>query len=173
MPGRRIPSPADGPGSAERFREHLESLGTLSEYFLARIGMTVRFEVTGPAGGTWDAHIGPDAVRVDLDGGAGHADYRLRMDARWLAGVVDGRTRWEELLLSLRFSARREPDHYNDYLVGLLKHADLAALRAVERFEAARDPDRDHRGRARRDAASRSAATARTRARTWPRPASW
>ena len=43
-------------------------------------------------------------------------------------------------LLSLRFSARREPDHYNDYLVGLLKHADLAALRAVEEFEAARDP---------------------------------
>jgi UDP-MurNAc hydroxylase len=62
------------------------------------------------------------------------------MDARWLAGVVSGRTRWEELLLSLRFSARREPDRYNDYLVGLLKHADLAALRAVEEFEAARDP---------------------------------
>ena len=102
--------------------------------------MTLRFEVGGPAGGTWDAQIGPDEVEVDLDGGAGHADYLLRMDARWLDGVVTGRTRWEELLLSLRFSARREPDHYNDYLVGLLKHADLAALRAVEEFEAARDP---------------------------------
>ena len=102
--------------------------------------MTLRFEVGGPAGGTWDARIGPDEVRVDLDGGAGHADYVLRMDARWLDGVVTGRTRWEELLLSLRFSARREPDHYNDYLVGLLKHADLAALRAVEEFESARDP---------------------------------
>jgi UDP-MurNAc hydroxylase len=134
------PVPAAGSGLGERFRAHLESLGTLSEYFLARIGMTLRFEVSGPAGGTWDAHIGPDRVRVDLDGGTGHADYLLRMDARWLAGVVDGRTRWEELLLSLRFSARREPDHYNDYLVGLLKHADLAALRAVEEFEAARDP---------------------------------
>jgi nitrite reductase/ring-hydroxylating ferredoxin subunit len=55
--------------------------------------------------------------------------------------VVSGRTRWEELLLSLRFTARRQPDRYNDYLVGLLKHADLAALRAVEQFEAARDPE--------------------------------
>jgi UDP-MurNAc hydroxylase len=134
------PEPAADSRLAERFKTHLESLGTLSEYFLARIGMTLRFVVSGPAGGVWDAHIGPDAVRVDLAGGAGHADYELRMDARWLDGVVSGRTRWEELLLSLRFSARREPDHYNDYLVGLLKHADLAALRAVEAFETARDP---------------------------------
>jgi UDP-MurNAc hydroxylase len=102
--------------------------------------MTLRFEVAGAAGGTWDAHIGPDDVRVDLDGGRGDANYVLRMDARWLEGVATGRTRWEELLLSLRFSARREPDHYNDYLVGLLKHADLAALRAIEEFETARDP---------------------------------
>jgi UDP-MurNAc hydroxylase len=134
------PVPAADSRLGERFAAHVESLGTLSEYFLARIGMTLRFEVSGPAGGTWDAHIGPDRVSVDLDGGTGHADYLLRMDGRWLAGVVEGRTRWEELLLSLRFSARREPDHYNDYLVGLLKHADLAALRAVEEFEAARDP---------------------------------
>ncbi|MCW2847079.1 MAG: Rieske (2Fe-2S) domain protein [Marmoricola sp.] len=134
------PVPEDGSGLGEAFREHLESLATLSSYFLARIGMVLRFEVTGPAGGTWDAHLGPERIRVDLDGGAGHADYRLRLESRWLAGVVSGHTRWEELLLSLRFSARREPDHYNDYLVGLLKHADLAALRAVERYEAARDP---------------------------------
>ena len=135
------PVPAEGTGLAEAFKEHLESLATLSSYFLARIGMVLRLEVTGPGGGTWDAHIGPDAVRVDLDGGAGHADYRLRMESRWLAGVVSGHTRWEELFLSLRFSARREPDRYNDYLVGLLKHADLAALRAVEQYEVARDPD--------------------------------
>jgi hypothetical protein len=70
----------------------------------------------------------------------GHADCRLIVDGRWLDGVVSGRTRWAELLLSLRFTARRQPDRYNDYLVGLLKHADRAALRAVEQFEAARDP---------------------------------
>ncbi|HEY4569266.1 MAG TPA: Rieske 2Fe-2S domain-containing protein, partial [Kribbella sp.] len=133
-------NPEPQPGLAERFKNHLESLGTLSEYFLARIGMTLRFDVVGANGGLWDAHIGPDRVRVDLDGGDGHADYRLTMDGRWLDGVVSGRTRWEELLLSLRFTARRQPDRYNDYLVGLLKHADRAALRAVEMFEAARDP---------------------------------
>ena len=95
-------------------------------------------------------------------GARGLRDHRRRPLA---AGVVSGRTRWEELLLSLRFSARREPDLYNDYLVGLLKHADLAALRAVEAFEAARDPeDRfqlEHDGRR-----WRSVATAPTTVRT-------
>jgi UDP-MurNAc hydroxylase len=134
-------NPPPGPGLAERFKAHFESLGTLSEYFLARIGMNVRFVVEGPHGGVWDAHIGPGRVRVDLNGGDCHADYRLILDGRWLDGVVSGRTRWEELLLSLRFTARRQPDQYNDYLVGLLKHADRAALRAVEAFEAARDPE--------------------------------
>ena len=134
-------NPEPQPGLAQRFKTHVESLGTLSEYFLARIGMTLRFDVSGPFGGVWDAHIGPDRVVVELDGGEGHADYRLSMDGRWLDGVVSGRTRWEELLLSLRFIARRQPDRYNDYLVGLLKHADRAALRAVEEFEAARDPE--------------------------------
>lgn len=135
------PEPAAEAKLGERFKEHFESLGTLSHYFLARIGMTLRFEVLGSTGGTWDVHIGPDDIWVDLDGGAGPADYRLTVESRWLHGVVTGRIRWEELLLSLRFSARREPDLYNDYLVGLLKHADIAALRAVEEYEAARDPD--------------------------------
>ena len=111
----------------------------------------MRFEVLGPGGGTWDAHIGPDRLWVDLDGGAETVDYRLRIEGRWLAGVVRGRTRWEELLLSLRFSARREPDVYNDHLVGLLKHADLTALRAVEAYERARRDEETievrHRGK--------------------------
>jgi UDP-MurNAc hydroxylase len=134
------PEPPDDSSLAEAFTGHMEALGTLSSYFLARIGMVLRFEVEGPGGGTWDAHIGPDRVEVDLDGAAPTVDYRLRLESRWLAGVATGRTRWEELLLSLRFSARREPDRYNDYLVGLLKHADRAALHAVEKYEAARDP---------------------------------
>jgi L-ascorbate metabolism protein UlaG (beta-lactamase superfamily)/nitrite reductase/ring-hydroxylating ferredoxin subunit len=132
------PTPADDGTLARDFCEHFESLGRLSAYFLAKAGLTMRFEVLGPGGGTWDAHIGPDRLRVDLEGRAEAVDYRLRLDGRWLAGVVRGRTRWEELLLSLRFSARREPDLYNDHLVGLLKHADLAALRAVEEYEQGR-----------------------------------
>ncbi len=53
--------------------------------------------------------------------------------------MIDGTLGWEDLLLSLRFTASRSPDVYNDYFVGLLKHADAEALDAVERYEASRD----------------------------------
>jgi UDP-MurNAc hydroxylase len=123
----------------ERFAEHFAQLGELSPYFLRQIDMTVRFQVEGQNGGTWDVEIGPRAVRVDLQGRSPSVQYQFRVASRWLAAVIDGRIGWEDLLLSFRFSAWRDPDVYNDYLVGLLKHADRAALREVERYDANRD----------------------------------
>ena len=128
-----FPDADDGLG--ERFAEHFARVGELSPYFLKRIAMTVRFEVEGPGGGRWDVHVGPDRVRVDLRGRERDVQHRFRVASRWLAPVVDGSIGWEDLFLSLRFSAWRDPDVYNDYLVGLLKHADAASLRAVEEYE--------------------------------------
>ena len=48
------PPPAADSGLGEAFRAHLESLATLSSYFLARIGLLVRFRVLGRGG--W--HLG-------------------------------------------------------------------------------------------------------------------
>jgi UDP-MurNAc hydroxylase len=123
----------------ERFAEHFARLGELSPYFLRQIDMTVRFEVEGPGGGRWDVELGPRNVRVDLQGRSSSVQYRFRLASRWLAAVIDGRIGWEDLLLSFRFSATRDPDVYNDYLIGLLKHADKAALDAVEEYDANRD----------------------------------
>jgi nitrite reductase/ring-hydroxylating ferredoxin subunit len=138
---REFPDPPDDGGLGERFAEHFARLGELSPYFLERIAMTVRFQVQGPGGGRWDVALGPDKARVDLTGNAraGDVQYRFEVGSRWLAAVIDGRIGWEDLLLSLRFSAWRSPDVYNDYLVGLLKHADAQALQAVERYESSRD----------------------------------
>jgi L-ascorbate metabolism protein UlaG (beta-lactamase superfamily)/nitrite reductase/ring-hydroxylating ferredoxin subunit len=131
--------PAPGPELAERFRAHFSQLGTLSPYFLTRIGMTVRFEVTGPHGGNWDVRMDSSGLRVDLTGAAPAPEYVFTVEGRWLAAVLAGRIAWEDLLLSLRLTARRDPDQYNDYLIGLLKHANEPALKAVEDYETARD----------------------------------
>ncbi len=133
-----------GPDLADRFRTHFTRLGALSPYFLSRIGMTVRFAVTGPQGGHWDVRMDADGLRVDLDGRAGRRGaaapgYTFTVDGRWLGMVLAGRIGWEDLLLSLRLTARRDPDRYNDYLIGLLKHANEPALRAVEEYETGRD----------------------------------
>jgi UDP-MurNAc hydroxylase len=133
----RHPEPDDTLGL--RFADHFAALGELSPWFLERIDMTVRFDVEGPGGGRWDVHLRPGGVRVDLDGGARDTQYGFRLASRWLAPVVDGDIGWEDLLLSLRFSAWRSPDLYNDYFIGWLKHADARALQAVEDYERARD----------------------------------
>ena len=67
--------------------------------------------------------------------------YKLSMEARWLDAVLTGEVRWEDLFLSLRFQSWRSPDVYNDYLVGLLKHAEPQALDAIERYEVSRASD--------------------------------
>ena len=144
------PEPGDDLG--ERFQEHFVRLGEMSPYFLERISMTIRFDVEGSGGGRWDVQLGPDKARVDLRGGNDPVQYRFRVASRWLDPVISGRVGWEDLLLSLRFSAWRSPDLYNDYLVGLLKHADEEALEAVVAYETSRDKNetvvvRDAEGR--------------------------
>jgi L-ascorbate metabolism protein UlaG (beta-lactamase superfamily)/nitrite reductase/ring-hydroxylating ferredoxin subunit len=126
---------------AGRFVQHFSGLATLSPYFLSRIGMTVRFEVTGTGGGTWDVRMGDDGLHVDLDGGATNPRYTFTIAGHWLGAVLAGEIAWEDLLLSLRLTARRTPDEYNDYLIGLLKHANQPALRAVEAYETRRTDD--------------------------------
>lgn len=136
---------AGEPGSdlADRFRAHFQHLGTLSPYFLTRIGMTVRFEVAGAGGGEWDVRMDDDGLIVCLTEvdrtSMPVPSYTISVDGRWLNQVLIGAVGWEDLLLSLRLRTRRDPDQYNDYLIGLLKHANEGALSAVEEYETGRD----------------------------------
>src|SRR4029077_7043617 len=67
------------------------------------------------------------------------ADYGFRLDSRWLAPLIFGPIARGGLFLSMRFSAWRDPDIYNDYLIGLLKHAEPQALDAVGAYERGRE----------------------------------
>lgn len=133
--------PEPGPELGADIVGHFTRLTSLSPWFLERIGMTLRLDVLGRNGGRWDVRIAPDGPTVQPAEETTHADYTLRLDGRWLAAVLTGRIGWEDLLLSLRFAARRDPDIYNDYLFGLLKHANVPALQAVEQYEAGRDAE--------------------------------
>lgn len=131
--------PEPGPGLFDRFTAHFEHLGSLSGYFLKQIAMLVRFEITGPNGGVWDVDFSPDGLTVSEAAPGTRPHYRITTASRWLDGVLTGRMAWEDLLISFRLSLYRDPDVYNDYLVGLLKHANAPALRAVEAYETQRD----------------------------------
>ncbi|GGU96957.1 iron-sulfur cluster-binding protein, RIESKE family [Actinomadura cremea] len=132
-------NPAPGPGLFDRFAAHFTYLGGLSDYFLRQIAMVVRFEVTGPNGGTWDVALSPDGVSVAEARPQVRPHYRITTAGRWVEAVLSGRMAWEDLLISFRLSLYRDPDVYNDHLVGLLKHANAPALQAVEAYETGRD----------------------------------
>jgi L-ascorbate metabolism protein UlaG (beta-lactamase superfamily)/nitrite reductase/ring-hydroxylating ferredoxin subunit len=136
---RQCPAPG-GTQLETAFVQHFRRLGELSPYFLRRIDMRVRFEVQGSGGGDWDVLLRPEGASVEPADGT-PPSYRFRLEGRWLLPVLTGAIGWEDLLLSLRFRAARDPDVYNDYFVGLLKHADAAALQAVEEHEVKRSDD--------------------------------
>jgi UDP-MurNAc hydroxylase len=137
----RAAHPEPGTDLRDAFVEHFKRLGEMNPYFLERIDMTVRFELTGAIDGRWDVDLRPDGVRVDLGGRAREPEYGFRLDSRWLAPVLAGQIGWEDFFLSMRFTAWRNPDIYNDYLIGLLKHAEPQALHAVEVYERNRSTD--------------------------------
>lgn len=126
--------PQPGPELPALFAEHFRHLGRLSKHFNSRIDMTVRFTVNGPHGGQWDVALDHDGATVG-ESLTDKPSYHLTVDGRWLLPVLTGRLSWEALLLSLRVRFHRDPDVYNDYLVGLLKHADAEALKAVEQYD--------------------------------------
>ncbi len=127
----RHPDPTESLWPA--FREYFERLLTFRPYFNRKINMHVGFEITGPGGGSWavDFRPGHEGVYETI----GKCAYRYRFASRWLPPLLNGSVPWEDFFLSLRFEAWRDPDLYNDHLLGLLKFAHPEALEAVERFE--------------------------------------
>lgn len=121
------------------FRDYFERLLAMSPYFNQKINMRVRFDIIGPGGGDWavDFRTGSSGVFST----AGDCAYTYRFESRWLPPLLDGSVPWEDFFLSLRFAASRDPDVYNDHLLGLLKFAEPEALAAVERFETEMDTE--------------------------------
>lgn len=116
------------------FRDYFQRLLTMSPYFNQKINMRVAFEITGGGGGAWSVDFRPESTGVYAS--AEDCGYGYRIASRWLPPIFSGSVPWEDFFLSLRFSAWRSPDMYNDHLLGLLKLAHPGALKAVEEFEA-------------------------------------
>jgi UDP-MurNAc hydroxylase len=129
----RYPAPRES--LWDRFHDYFTSLVDMSPYFDERIGMQVGFDVTGPGGGCWSVDFVGRRVRPGPVEGGPSVTYEL--ESRWLAPILEGLVPWEDFFLSMRFSVRRDPDRYNDHLLGALKFAEPEALSAVEAYERA------------------------------------
>lgn len=115
------------------FQEYFQYLLNLSPYFNQKINMRVGFDIVGAGGGQWAVDFRPESEGVFDE--MGECSYCYRFASRWLPALLNGTLLWEDFFLSLRFQAWRNPDIYNDHLLGLLKFAHSDALKAVERYE--------------------------------------
>ena len=125
-------------GLFERFRDHMRPLIKRNPFFVARINIRVLFEVTGPHGGSWVVDF-RDVPHDDVvyEHAGEDCPYRFRFESRNIDQVMRGELSWEDLLLSLRFEASRDPDRYNQHLFTFLKMGDHAALQAIVTAEMA------------------------------------
>jgi UDP-MurNAc hydroxylase len=121
----------------EEFRNYFQHLLAMSPYFNGKIGMRVGFDIQGSGGGQWAVDFRPGLEGVFEE--MGECSYGYRFASRWLPPLLNGELPWEDFFLSLRFQAWRNPDIYNDHLLGLLKFACQESLQAVEDYENSMD----------------------------------
>ncbi len=115
-------------------RGHFTAMLALSSYFNERIDLTLCLDIEGPQSGRWLIDFGRSpGVRKARDGN--EYQYRYTMHSRWLKRILVEKLPWEDFFLSLRFTAYRNPDIYNDHLLGLMKFNERASLTAVEKYE--------------------------------------
>jgi UDP-MurNAc hydroxylase len=117
-----------------KLQEYFQPLIASSAFFRRRIGGRVLIRTTGEH---------PESMVVDFTRSENsvysHAGescfYTLEIEDKLLNLVLDQKLSWEELLLSLRVRASREPDQYNESLVVFLRFADPESYRAYARYE--------------------------------------
>lgn len=132
---RELAEISDSPSSLlQKLRDYFQPLVSASSFFRHRIDDRLLIETRG---------TNPERVIIDFtrirDSVYPHAGegyfYALQIEDRLLNLVLDQKLSWEELLLSLRVNASREPDHYNEFLVVFLRFANPDSYRAYARYE--------------------------------------
>ncbi len=122
----------------EKAKEHFNPLIASSEYFREKIAGSVLLDISGecPEKILVDFRKANDSVK--LYEGEDHF-YTFKISSAILDMVLEKKLTWEQLLLSLRFRAERNPDIFNEFLVVFLRFADPASYKQYELFEKRKD----------------------------------
>src|SRR5437867_987082 len=115
-------------------REYFEPLVASSSYFRARINGKILFDVTGAINEKIIVDFSKKGDSVKLYENENFY-YKLEIDSSFLKLILEKKLTWEQLLLSLRFKASRNPDIYNEALIIFLRFADANSYKAYELYE--------------------------------------
>jgi UDP-MurNAc hydroxylase len=104
----------------DEVERHFATLQQWNKRFLGDFRKDIRL-VSGTS--NWDIRLGQLAQRFVIESEEPYGpDYTLLVSPRVLRAVLDGRTGWEEALLSMRVGLHRDPDVYDFTLMALLRY---------------------------------------------------
>ncbi|WP_431879485.1 MBL fold metallo-hydrolase [Amycolatopsis sacchari] len=111
--------------SLPEIEQYFHTLQTWNKRFLGDFSKDIRL-VAGTA--DWDVRLGRLAEHFVIEGEEPYdPEYTLLVSPRVLRAIVDGRTGWEEALLSMRIGLHREPDVFDLTFMGLLRYGNHPA----------------------------------------------
>ena len=116
----------------ERFKAYLEPLVEASSFFRKEIGGKVLFDIDDST--KFLVNFRSKKNSVKQWNGEDKFFYRYVIPRPWLAAILGGHLRWEELFLSLRFKAFRDPDVHNQALQTFLYYADDEMYEVYENY---------------------------------------
>jgi UDP-MurNAc hydroxylase len=113
------------PVSFEELAAYFKKLQKRNRHLLHDFSKTLRVTADGR---NWDVRLGQLAEDHEIEGEEPYpVDYTLEVATRVLRAIVDGKTGWEEALLSMRVHLRRDPDVFDSRLMGLLRYGNEPA----------------------------------------------
>lgn len=115
----------DTPVSPEELEAYFSRLQRRNRHLLHDFRKDFRL-VAG--GGMWGVHLGRLAEYFVIEGEEPYdPEHTFIMSPRVLRAIVEGRTGWEEALLSMRVELRRDPDVFDLKFMGLLRYGNEPA----------------------------------------------
>jgi UDP-MurNAc hydroxylase len=120
-----LPQPSDE--FVQKFADHLKKLFSASDYLTKKVNALVKFAFTGAS----DECVFVDTCGSDftvMQSSAKVPNYEFRIDTAIANLIVEGKEQWENLFLSMRFTAKRQPDAYNWPLFAILRYGNEPKL---------------------------------------------
>jgi UDP-MurNAc hydroxylase len=130
------------PVTAPEVEEYFRRLQQWNTRFLRDYRKDIRLVADGAH---WGIRLGTLAEQFVFEDEPVDAGYTLNVPPRVLRAVLDGRTGWEEALLSMRLTLHRSPDVFDLTLMSLLRYGNHPAqtMQLVRERENAETIERD------------------------------
>ena len=134
---KSIPEPPEN--LYQKFTQNIENFAKKNNYITSQIGQLIEFDIEGTHGGKWQIDF-RNGMPIFYNQVKEKPQYRFSLDGKFLNLVCDNKISWEELFLSLRIRAEREPDLYNWPLFALLRYGhDKTLLDLIQKDEQEKD----------------------------------